>query len=270
MHLFGCGHTSNYVLNAVCTLGGTNGAMEYQHPAAITLQYPHARPLTAASAAAAAGVILAPVFIIDIVQEAITMFQFLVVFGFLAALLWLFRPQQDSPYLLMGEDVEHLDTSLGVDDDAAEFAGENGANGVRQRDEQRRNVFAGRDGGSSSGVELAGMGAAAKGGNEGGVSNGGNNVRFTLDGDGVSCGRDQSGAGAAASAADLPEVRLPAIRTSIPGPAQQQQQQQRQQPQAAAAAKAANGAGPQWSLGDDDELHEITLHGSSPQKKGAS
>jgi hypothetical protein len=210
---------------------------------------------------AAPGVILAPVFIIDIVQEVITMFQFLVVLGFLAALLWLFRPQQDSPYLLMGEDVEHLDTSLGVDDDAAELAGDSGA-AVRQQDTRlTRNGF----GGSSSGVELAGMGAAAAGkrGSEGGgVINGGSNVRFTLDGDGdgVSGGRDQSGAGVAA--ADLPEVRLPAIRTSIPGPAPQHQQQQ--QP---AAAGAANGVGAQWSLGDDDELHEITLHGSSPQKK---
>jgi hypothetical protein len=224
------------------------------------------------------GVILAPVFIIDIVQEVITMFQFLVVLGFLAALLWLFRPQQDSPYLLMGEDVEGLDTSLGVDDDAAEYAGDrdnfSGAGHAvsRQRDDeqgmwQARNGF----GGSSSGVELAGMGAAAKRRSDGGsnASNTGNNsVSFTLDGDGgVSGGRDQSGVGAVT---DLPEVRLPAIRTSIPGPAQQQQQRQQRPAGPAAAAAAANGVGAQWSLGDDDELHEITLHGSSPQKKAAS
>ncbi|KAF6252624.1 hypothetical protein COO60DRAFT_1704191 [Scenedesmus sp. NREL 46B-D3] len=219
-------------------------------------------------------VILAPVFIIDVVQEVITLFQFLVVLGFLAALLWLFRPQQDSPYLLMGEDVEHLDTSLGVDDDATEFAGDGGAANGQHRDEQgrrqTRNGFGARDG-SSSGVELAGMGAAAKRASEGGAGDGWNNVSFTLDGDGdgVSGGRDQSGAGAAPH---LPEVRLPAIRTSIPAVAQQQQQQQRPlaaapAAPAAAAAAGSNGVGPQWSLGDEDELHEITLHGSSPQKQ---
>jgi hypothetical protein len=219
------------------------------------------------------------VFIIDIVQEVITMFQFLVVLGFLAALLWLFRPQQDSPYLLMGEDVEHLDTSLGVDDDAAEYAVDRDSSGANpasrhsdyteQGMRQARNGF----GGSSSGVELAGMGAAAKRRSDGrsNVSNTGNNsVSFTLegDGDGVSGWRDQTGAGAVT---DLPEVRLPAIRTSLPGPTQQQRQQPPAGPAAAATAPAgANGAGAQWSLGDDDELHEITLHGSSPQKKTQS
>lgn len=66
---------------------------------------------------AAVGVILSPVFVIDIVQEVITFLQFVIVMAFLAALLWLFRPAEDSPYLLMGEGVDTLDTALGVDED---------------------------------------------------------------------------------------------------------------------------------------------------------
>jgi hypothetical protein len=57
------------------------------------------------------------VFVIDIVQEVITFLQFVVVLAFLAALLWLFRPAQDSPYLLMGDGTDTLDTALGVDEE---------------------------------------------------------------------------------------------------------------------------------------------------------
>jgi uncharacterized membrane protein YhhN len=57
------------------------------------------------------------VFVIDIVQEVITFLQFVVVMAFLAALLWLFRPAEDSPYLLMGDGLDALDTALGVDDE---------------------------------------------------------------------------------------------------------------------------------------------------------
>jgi hypothetical protein len=55
-------------------------------------------------------VLLSPVFVIDIVQEVITFLQFVVVLAFLAALLWLFRPAEDSPYLLMGDGIDTLDT----------------------------------------------------------------------------------------------------------------------------------------------------------------
>lgn len=71
---------------------------------------------------AVAGVILSPVFVIDIVQEVISFLQFVVVMAFLAALLWLFRPAEDSPYLLMGDGLDALDTALGVDDEEDRWA----------------------------------------------------------------------------------------------------------------------------------------------------
>lgn len=59
-------------------------------------------------------VILSPVFVIDIVQEVISFCQFVIVWAFLAVLAWIFRPADDSPYLLMSDDTHGLDTALGA------------------------------------------------------------------------------------------------------------------------------------------------------------
>jgi hypothetical protein len=233
-------------------------------------------------------VFLSPVFIIDIVQDVITLFQFLVVYGFLAALLWLFRPLEDSPYLLMGDDVGHLDTALGVDNDEQQdqqdystAAATSSSTGVGFATDVEMTAAAGLKAKSVGGSGDAAASAAARGG---GLTN------STVDSWDQLRGRDQrSGEGiglpvsnsaremhpdtplavspAAAWAvgnnstaasglgplvSDVP-ASLPAIRTSLSG---QQKGQQHQHGPAAA-----------FSLEDDDNdgLQEIKLS-SSPVK----
>jgi hypothetical protein len=68
---------------------------------------------------------LLPVFYLDVVQATIRFLNFLVQLAFLATLLWIFKPVEDSPYLMIGGSLEdtdalgmgHLDTALGVSDD---------------------------------------------------------------------------------------------------------------------------------------------------------
>jgi hypothetical protein len=78
-------------------------------------------------------VLLLPVFYLNVVQTVIIFLDFLVQLGFLSTLLVMFRPAQDSPYLMIGgsaEDTEalgmaDLGTALELDPDDIE-----GANGV--------------------------------------------------------------------------------------------------------------------------------------------
>eukprot|EP00775_Hariotina_reticulata_P013806 gene13806-13927_t len=173
---------------------------------------------------------------------------FVVTYSYLAALLWMFRPVEDSPYLLMGADIDHLDTSLGVeaDEDAVEYpssssgGGGGGANGGP--------LGYPRAGGRS--VEMTGHSGSPAGGNN----------SSQLGAKPGTLSAMAAGVGTAAGSAlvgDLP-LTLPAIRTSLgggrPEAAAAGQQQQQQQP-------------PRWSLGDEDELHEIKLHNLSPQKR---
>lgn len=225
------------------------------------------------------GVILAPVFVLDSVQTVIAGTQFAVMFGFLAALLVLFRPVEDSPYLLMGGDMDmvgQLDTELGVEqqqeNDGGPVAGawgRAGAGGVE--------LAAARLGTSAKPVTAAVLGGGERdrgGGRD--QSGGGSGLPVSAharDGFGGGGGRGSgstpptpaarpaalTAAAAAATAGggssstsltDLP-VRPPAIRTSIAGPP---------------PAPAAGAAAPRWSLGED-ELQEISLsHGQSPPK----
>jgi hypothetical protein len=80
-----------------------------------------------------AGVLLLPVFYLNVVQTVIIFLDFLVQLGFLGTLLVMFRPAEDSPYLMIGgsaEDTEalgmaDLGTALELDPDDIE-----GVNGV--------------------------------------------------------------------------------------------------------------------------------------------
>lgn len=201
-------------------------------------------------------------------QQVITFLQFMVVAGFLAALLWLFRPAEDSPYLLMGDGLDTLDTALGVDDED-----EDG-----MRTPQRIHVGdSSSGGGGGRAVEM--MAAGGSGGTHmggfnskgpaGGLLNGSSSSsdrganrdqqQQGVGGVGVGVGGSSSRPGSSAGGAVVPPlsppVNLPAIKTSAGGGSTSTPAPVAAPPQPPAAAPAAN-----FSLGgDDDELHEIQL-----------
>ena len=71
------------------------------------------------------GMVLLPIFYLNVLQATVRFLNFLVQLAFLATLLWIFKPAEDSPYLMIGNTLEdtdalgmgHLDTALGVSDD---------------------------------------------------------------------------------------------------------------------------------------------------------
>ncbi|KAF8065635.1 hypothetical protein HT031_003236 [Scenedesmus sp. PABB004] len=232
-------------------------------------------------------VILAPVFILDVVQEVITAFQAAVVYAYLAALLWLFRPAAESPYLLMDDDVSHLDTALGVVGDDGDGDGDGGAGRGRHSAEADAEeaaavaAAAARGRAARAAVELAAVGKHGGGGaadrERGRDQSGGGGVlpvsRSAQDlnpATPAAAGGASSAAAMAALVGDLP-VRLPAIRTSVGGAPGGAAAQAAQRPAAAPAPAPAPGAlaaaSSHFSLDGDDELHEVTLHTSPPQKR---
>lgn len=217
---------------------------------------------------------MSPVFVIDIVQEVITFFQFVIVMAFLGALLWLFRPAEDSPYLLMGDGVDTLDTALGVDDDEDALE-------ASRIDEGPLDRFVPNSRGTGRAVEMMssapggaggftkfsraenGTGAGAAAGMANGGDRGANRDQWQQQQPPAGLG-GSSRPGSSAGGDLSPPVSLPAIKTSTGGgsnAAAIANGSSQQQPGAGAAAK--------FSLGDDDEeLHEIQLDSAkAPDKK---
>ncbi|KIY96909.1 hypothetical protein MNEG_11052 [Monoraphidium neglectum] len=78
--------------------------------------------------------LLLPIYMNVVVQGLVVFLQFLVQLGFMAALVWIFRPVEDSPYLMVGSSLEHaeelgvadLGTALGLDGDGDDDDGDDG------------------------------------------------------------------------------------------------------------------------------------------------
>ncbi|GBF90051.1 hypothetical protein Rsub_02759 [Raphidocelis subcapitata] len=173
------------------------------------------------------GALLLPVYMNVLVQGLIVFLQFVVQWAFMAALVWIFRPVEDSPYLMVGTSAEHAaelgvaDLGTALDDDRFDdeaLAMELGAIGARA---PRKHAEAGT------------RAAAAGGGGSGDAGGGGR-----TDQGGSGGGRGPASQGGAAVAAAVPAAAiapppgLPPVRTRLP-----------------AAAPAA----PRFSLGDEDE-----------------
>lgn len=81
---------------------------------------------------ASTAALLLPLFILGAVQVAVLSLKFLVELGFVAWLVWIFRPIEDSPYLLVGgtaEETEAMGADLGTDVGAAPAAAAAGGGG---------------------------------------------------------------------------------------------------------------------------------------------
>jgi hypothetical protein len=128
----------------------------------------------------------------------------------------------------------------------------------------RGSQLGGKAGGLSATAGDSSGGGRDQGGSrqQGSSSSSGGNGLLPLSSSARDLKSNPAGVGTAAGSSLVGEVplTLPAIRTSLgggrPDTASAGQQQQQQQQQA-----------PRWSLGDDDELHEIKLHNLSPQKR---
>jgi len=222
--------------------------------------------------APATGVILSPVFVIDIVQEVITFFQFVIVMAFLGALLWLFRPAEDSPYLLMGEGVDTLDTALGVDDDEDALEAPRIDEGPldrfvpNSRTGRAVEMMSSAPGGAGGFTKVSRAGNGASAGAAAGMANGGDrganrDQRRQQQPPAALGGSSRPGSGAGGDLS--PPVSLPAIKTSTGGGSN-----------APAVANGSShqqlgaGAAAKFSLGDDDEeLHEIQLDSAKAPDK---
>jgi hypothetical protein len=82
---------------------------------------------------ASTAALLLPLFILGAVQVAVLSLKFVVEWSFVAWLAWIFRPLEDSPYLLVGgtaEETEAMGADLGTDVGAVAQAGGPGGGGV--------------------------------------------------------------------------------------------------------------------------------------------
>lgn len=134
--------------------------------------------------------LLLPIYMNIVVQGVIVFLQFVVQWGFFAALVWIFRPVEDSPYLMIGTSLEHaeelgvtdLGTALGVEDDDDDGGFEDFEAGLRgtklgravelgavgrQREREQQQQQRGENGSSGGGAPKR-LGARLNGGDAGG------------------------------------------------------------------------------------------------------
>ncbi|KAI8474672.1 MAG: hypothetical protein J3K34DRAFT_491757 [Monoraphidium minutum] len=208
------------------------------------------------------GALMLPIYMNIVVQGVIVFLQFLVQLIFMGALVWIFRPVEDSPYLMIGTSLEHADelgvadlgTALGLDDDDDDARAPDEA---RFRGALELGSVPPRRGGGG-GAKPA-RGGAGNGGGGGSDARGGGR-RDQGDGGGGGGGGLPLSSSAADLAAAPPGLAPVRTRPGAPAPA----------PAPAAAAR--------FSLGDEDgdqgpggtrlgSLEEVRLNSLSPPRR---